>query len=131
MKGQKMEKYVRPVVLANEELAEGVYAASGTGVVSAASVTLETEGNQYYKVNTYKVTIVNSGSEPSSDWTVVLSVTSGTATEAKTYDTWTANASLNGSAITIEPGSGGTIPAGDKIELIIAVSYNSDSVTVQ
>lgn len=126
-----MEKYVRPVVLANEELAEGVYAASGTGVVSAASVALETEGNQYYKVNTYKVAIVNSGSEPSSDWTVVLSVTSGTATEAKTYDTWTANASLSGSTITIEPGSGGTIPAGDKIELIIAVSYSSDSVTVQ
>lgn len=126
-----MEKYMRPVVLANEELAEGVYAASGTGAVSAASVSLETEGNEYYKVNTYKVTIVNTGSEPSSDWSVAISVTSGTATEAKTYDTWTANASLSGSTITIEPGSGGTIPAGGKIDTVIAVSYSSDSLTVQ
>lgn len=134
--------YERPIVLANEELAEGVYAASGTtsttsggtstgsGGVSVAGVSLTSEGNQYNKVNIYNVTIQNSGNQPAADWKVSLSVTSGTATGATIYNNWLASAALSGNTISITPGGGGAIPAGGSIEVEVVVNYSSDSITV-
>ncbi|MCM1056190.1 MAG: cellulose-binding domain-containing protein [Firmicutes bacterium] len=129
----KVTNYERPVVLANEDVAEGVYAASGApaGSVSVSGVELTSAGSQYNKVNTYKVTIKNSGSEESTDWSVNISVTSGTATGAQVYNGWLASASLSGSTITITPGGGGAIPVGEKITVEVVVSYSSDSVEVK
>lgn len=132
-----MKSYERPVVLANEELAEGVYAASGSfagagsGAAFVSDVELVSAGNEYYKVNTYKVTISNSGSQDLTEWSVSVSVTSGTATNAEVYNGWLASASLTGDKITITPGQGGVISANNSIDVEIVVGYSSDSVTVQ
>lgn len=136
-----MKNYEKPVVLPNEDLAEGVYAASGAvdssgaGVAgSSASVTnvrLTSSGNAYYKVNTYEVTIKNNGREDLAGWTASVSVTSGTAVAATTYNTWLAAVSYGNGIITIKPGEGGTvIGAGQEITVVLAVSYSSDEVTV-
>lgn len=138
-----MELYKKPVVLLNEELSEGVYAASGDvttgpsepsapggGGVSVTGVWLTSEGNEYNKVNIYNVSISNSGGEEAASWSVSVSVTSGTATEAKVYNGWQASASLSGSTITITPGGGGAIPAGGSITVEVVVFYSGDSVTV-
>lgn len=134
-----MKNYEKPVILANEELAEGVYAASGavsegtggSASVSVSNVETASVGNQWYKVNTYTVTIQNSGSEASAVWSANVSVTAGTADSASTYDTGLANVSLSGSTITITPGERGTIPAGGAINVTVVVNYSSDSVTVE
>ena len=130
-----MKLYEKPVILANEELAEGVYAASGdiagaSGSVSVSGISLTSEGNQYNKVNIYAVTIKNGTKEAVADWSVSVSVTSGTATNATIYNGWLASASLSGSTITITPGGGGEIPAGGSIEVEVVVTYSSDSVKV-
>lgn len=136
-----MSLYKKPVVLVNEELAEGVYAASGAapsdppvsggaGSASVSNVALKSEGNIYYRVNTYTVTIQNSGSEELASWSVFVSVTSGVATEAKVDNGWLASASLSGSTITITPGGGGAIPGNGSIDVDVVVSYSSDSITV-
>lgn len=138
-----MVGYEKPLVVANDEVAEGVYAASGavvpgatdspdagSGSASVSTVELGTAGNAWYKVNTYKVTIQNSGNEDLNEWAATVSVTSGTATAAKTYNSWQASASLNGNTITITPGSGGTIGAGQSITVEIEVSYSSEAITV-
>ena len=125
-----MKEYDRPIIMATEELAEGVYAASGSNPISVSSVELISEGNQWNKVNTYKVTIRNSGSADLADWIVSISVTSGTATNATVYNGWQASASLNGKKITITPGGGGVIEAGGAIDVEVVVTYDSDSVTV-
>lgn len=136
-----MELYKKPVVLLNEELSEGIYAASGDvtttepsapggGGVSVTGVWLTSEGNEYNKVNIYNVLISNSGGEEAASWSVSVSVTSGTATEAKVYNGWQASASLSGSTITITPGGGGAIPAGGSITVEVVVSYSSASIAV-
>ena len=130
-----MKNYEKPMILVNEELAEGVYAASGVlsgaGIASVSDVALTQEGNQWNKVNTYTVTITNTGSENLTDWSVSISVTSGTATSATVYNGWLAAASLSGNKITITPGGGGVIKAGDSIDVEVVVAYSSDSITVQ
>lgn len=135
-----MTNYEKPVVLANEDVAEGVYAASGAvvsipteaggGSVSVSGVELSAAGNQWNKVNTYNVTIANNGNEDKADWSVTVSVTSGTATGAQIYNGWLASASQNGSTITITPGGGGAIGAGQSIVVEVVVSYSSDAITV-
>lgn len=136
-----MKNYEKPVLLVNEELAEGVYAASGAvgettdgsgaAAVSVSGVETTSTGNQWYKVNTYSVTVQNTGNEAAADWSASVSVTAGTADSASTYDTGLANVSLSGSTITITPGERGTIPAGGKIAVTVVVNYSSDSVTVK
>lgn len=136
-----MTNYEKPVVLANEDVAEGVYAASGAvvsvpteaggGSVSVSGVELSEVGNQWNKANTYKVTIANSGNEDMADWSVTVSVTSGTATGAQIYNGWLASASLNGSTITITPGGGGAIGAGQSIVVEVVVKYSSDAIIVE
>ena len=132
-----MKKYEKPMILVNEELAEGVYAASGalggadTASASVSDVKLTQEGNQYNKVNTYTVTITNSGNEELTNWSVSITVASGTATNATVYNGWLAAASLSGNKITITPGGGGTISAGSSIDVEVVVTYSSDSITVQ
>lgn len=141
-----MTNYEKPVVLANEDVAEGVYAASGavvpeasapaeigggSGSASVTGVELTSAGNEYYKVNTYNVTITNNGNEDKADWSVTVSVTSGTASGAQIYNSWLASASLNGSTITITPGGGGAIGAGQSIVVEVVVSYSSDAIIVE
>ncbi len=139
-----MVNYEKPLVLANEEVAEGVYAASGAvapggtgtteiggGSASVKEVKVVSEGNQWNKVNTYNVTIENSGNEELKDWTVSISVASGTATGAQVYNGWQASASLSGNTITITPGGGGAIGAGESIAVEVVVNYSSDSITVK
>ncbi len=133
-----MKDYIKPMVLVNEELTEGIYTASGdnsggaagTGV-SVSGVRLDSEGHEYYKVNSYTVTVANSGSENMTDWKVNLSVASGHATNAQIYNSYQASASLSGDTITITPGEGGTIAAGSAIEIQLVVSYDSDFVEVR
>lgn len=131
--------YKKPLVFANEELAEGVYAASGandagndspTEGVAVTNVKLTTPGNPNYKVNVYTVTIRNFGNEAVSDWKATVSVTSGVATYAQVYSNWTASASLKGTTITITPGGGGTIPANGTIDVEVVVSYSTDSIEI-
>lgn len=135
-----MKNYEKPIVLANDELAEGIYAASGavnegssssgTDAVSVSKVTLASEGN-WDGVRTYNVTITNSGSENLTEWSASISVTSGTATNVTIYNNWLASATLNGNKITITPGGGGTIEAEKSIDVSVVVWYSGDSITVQ
>lgn len=104
--GYRMKKYERPVVLVNEELAEGIYTASGdsgsvdTGAtkdsISVSSVKEKSVGDQWNKTNTYGVTIKNSGSAESKDWSVTITVSRGAPTGAQVYNTWQASASRVG-----------------------------------
>lgn len=134
-----MKTYERPVVLANEDLAEGVYAASGavadsgsgSASVSVSNVEETSTGNQWYKVNVYTVTVGNSGGETAENWSASVSITAGTVDSVSTYDPGLAGVSLSGDKITITPGERGSIPAGGSIQVSVVVSYSSDSVTVQ
>lgn len=130
-----LKNYEKPVVLANDELAEGVYAASGSfagaGAAFVSGVELVSAGNEYYKVNTYKVTITNSGSQDLMEWSASVSVTSGTASNAQVYNGWQASASLSGDKITISSGEGGMISANGSIDVEVVVEYSSESITVQ
>ena len=127
--------YKKPLVLANEELAEGVYAASGDdnnepnkdGVV-VTDVKLTTPGNEYYKVHVFTVTIHNYGNTAVKDWKATVNVTSGVATNAQVYNGDLASASLSGTAITITPGAGGGIPANGSINVEVVVSFSSSDV---
>lgn len=137
-----MKNYEKPIVLSNEDIAEGIYAASGAvdssgagasgSAASVSKVTLSSSGNEYYKVNTYEVTVKNSGSEDLAGWAASVTVTSGTVTAVTSYNTWLATAEHAGSVITIRPGNGGTIiGAGQEISVTLAVSYSSDAVAVE
>ena len=135
-----MKKYEKPVVIVNEELAEGIYTASGdsdivdAGVtkdsISVSSVKEKSVGDQWNKTNTYAVTIKNSGNAESKDWSATITVSQGTPTVAQVYNTWQASASLSGNTITITPGGGGAIAAGSSIEVEVVVSYSSSSINV-
>ncbi len=128
-----MKKYESPKILVNEELAEGVYAASGTTASEGISysISLTEQGSQYNKVNKYNVAVTNNGSERLTDWSVTLHVTAGTISGAQIYNGWQASASVNGDQITVTPGGGGAIEAGATINIEVVVFYTSDSVTVQ
>lgn len=132
-----MKTYEKPIVLANSELSEGVFAASGTGPVgpaassggvSVSSVTMKEQGNPNYKVNKYDVVIKNDSDQELTDWAAALNVSG--ATNAQIYNGWQAGASLNGGAITITPGGGGTIPPGGSITVEVVVSYDGDGVSI-
>lgn len=125
-----MKNYEKPVILANEELAEGVYAASGAGSVSVSSVELTAPGSEWYPVNTYKVTVTNMGSEGTADWSVSIPVVSGTVKEVGTYSGWFANVSYNGSSIVITP-SGGEFAGGSSTEVQITVKYDGAPVKIE
>lgn len=127
-----MKCYESPTILLNEELAEGVYAASGTvaGGGISYSISLTEEGNQYNKVNKYNVAVTNNGSETSSNWSVTLQA-AGSISGAVIYNGWQASAAVNGNQITITPGGGGAIEAGSTINIELVVSYNGESVTVK
>lgn len=136
-----MKNYEKPIVLSNEDIAEGVYAASGAvdssgagatgGAASVTKVELTSLGNAYYKVNTYDVTIKNNGSEDLTGWTASVSVTSGTVTAATIYNSWVAAAAYENGVITIRPGEGGTvIGAGQEITVSVAVSYSSETIAI-
>lgn len=137
-----MKNYEKPMVLSNEDVAEGVYAASGAvdsseagtagGAASVSKVELTQPGNEYYRVNTYDITIKNNGSEDLTGWSASVSVTSGTATGATTYNTWLASVSYGNGVITITPGQGQTvIGASQEIKVSVAVSYSGDGITVE
>lgn len=138
--GYKMKKYEKPVVIVNEELAEGIYTASGdsdnvdagvaNNAISVGSVKEKTVGDQWNKTNTYGVTIKNSGNTESKDWSVTVTVSQGTATGAQVYNGWQASASLSGNTITITSGGGGAIAAGGSIEVEVVVQYSSNSIKV-
>lgn len=128
-----MKNYERPVVLANEDLAEGVYAASGavsgSGSVGVSSVELTGAGSEWYPVNTYAVTVLNSGSEAAAEWSVSVSIVSGKVKEVGTYSSWFANVALNGNQIVITPnGNGGFV--GEQ-EVQITVKYEGDPVKLE
>ena len=136
-----MEMYQKPVVLLNEELAEGVYAASGavdaggstTGGAGGARVSkieLTSAGNEYYKVNGYTVTISNDGSEELTDWSVTLTVI-GTATSLTNYDSQNFKVTLDGNTITITPIQYGSIAPGGTKSVGFAVSYSSPAITLE
>lgn len=127
-----MKCYESPTILLNEELAEGVYAASGTvaGGGISYSINLTEAGNQYNKVNKYNVAVTNNGSETSSNWSVTLQA-AGSFSGAVIYNGWQASAAVNGNQITITPGGGGAIEAGSTINIELVVSYNGESVTVK
>ncbi len=149
-----MTNYERPAVWLSEGSAEGVYAASGavsegeggsgsaggegavggagSSSVSVSQVELTSEGNQYDKRNIYTVTLQNDTGADSSDWSFTLTVTAGTAVSAQVYNGWLANASLSGNTITVTPGGGGTIKAGESKGIEVVVEYDgSDFITVQ
>lgn len=125
--------YEKPIVLANEELSEGVYAASGaqaaTGPVSISEIREKSLGNQWNKVNQYWVKVSNSGNEVAKGWSVTISVTSGVAKKAYTYDTGAATATLLGNVITLTCGGRGIDP-NSSTDIEVVVEYSSDSVTV-
>lgn len=125
-----MKSYEKPVILANEELAEGVYAASGAGSVSVSSVVLTASGNEWYPVNTYTVTVTNMGSEGTADWSVSIPVVSGTVKEVGTYSGWFAKVSYNGSSIVITP-YGGEFAGGSSTEVQITVKYDGTPVKIE
>lgn len=135
-----MKTYEKPIVLVNSELSEGVFAASGvtgpvgptgsSGGASVSSVTMTKPGNPNYKYNTYNVVIKNDSDKELTDWTAALNVSSGAATNAQIYNGWQAGASLNGGAITITPGGGGTIPPGGEITVEVVVGYDGDGVEI-
>lgn len=131
-----MKNYEKPVVVPNDETAEGVYAASGavdSGVdtVAVSDIELVTPGNEYYKTNVYRVTICNYSNEEKKDWSVNIKVVSGNATEAKTYNGWLARVSLSGNTVTITPSDGGALDAGKAISVEVVISYDSGSITVE
>lgn len=129
-----MKTYEKPMIIKVEDVAESVYMASGTagggstGNGISYTVALMQPGDQYNKVNKYKVIISNNSDSDASDWKVELTVT-GSASSAQIYNVWFASATLNGNKITITPGGGGTIEAGKALTVEMVVNYDT-AITV-
>lgn len=65
--------YTKPVVLMNDDLGEGVYAASGsTSETVDYSLRVNSEGNQYYNWNGYNITFTNNTGKTLSTFSVRL-----------------------------------------------------------
>ncbi|MCC8104796.1 MAG: hypothetical protein LIO99_02045 [Clostridiales bacterium] len=94
--------YRKPLILAENELAEGVYTASGSGSVGY-SIKLESDwgdGGKYYRL------YIDTQSLTTSDtWSITLTISGGTASSIR-LDDGRLTATLNGSTITIT-GTGG------------------------
>lgn len=130
-----MKAYEKPMIIKVEDVAESVYMASGaTGGSSAGNgisytVSVKSQGNEWYKVNTYQVIISNHSENDASEWKVELTV-SGSASNAQIDNSYVASATLNGNKITITPGQGGAIKAGEALTVDVTVYYDTESITV-
>lgn len=125
-----MKRYERPMVFVNEELAEGIYAASGAGTSSDITYDVGVI-RQWNNTKVYNVTVKSSSAEEVSLWTVSLKVVEGTAINAQVYNNWLASASLQGDTITITPGGGGSVSADKSVTFEMQVDYSSDSGKIQ
>lgn len=127
-----MERYEKPSVVINDEMTEGVYAASGAvddpGSVHVSAIDVVSKGSQYNKVNVYKIKITNSTNEEATDWSVTIDAAGDLecagVTGATIYNGWLASTTLNNGIIKITPGGGGAIAAGESIEVELVVNYN-------
>lgn len=132
-----MELYNKPVVLLNEELSEGVYAASGNpggGASSGGATVTVTPGNTWGNPGNYtsqfKVTVTNTGTEKIANLEVKLYVT-GTIIEFRPYN-GSLIASLNGNTITIvsdQWGNGNAAPGGS-VSIEFQIDHSSATVSI-
>lgn len=119
------KEYEKPFVLVRADLFEGVYLASGATAGGISYSVSQTEwGSEYYPVNKYTLTVTNDSDQSVSDWTVHLSISSGTVTKVQIYNGWIASADFSSSQITVKPGGGGAIEAGDSLAIELVVSYS-------
>lgn len=124
------------MIFVNEELAEGIYAASGAGTDGDITYSIDLMGtsnldyiSQEY---TYNVTIKNNSAEEASSWTVLLKVVEGMALDVKGYDNLKVSVSLRGDIITVTPGRVGSIPANGSITVeMVVVNYGVMWLKVQ
>lgn len=137
-----MKFYEKPIILLNEELSEGVYAASGAVSPSGpsgpsgpsasgggVSATVNVSNNDTWnKVIDFTVTIQNNGSETATDWSVSLHVT-GTPISLTNYDS-NYKATLSGNTITITPVQWGDISVGGSKTVGLKLSYSGDSISI-
>jgi hypothetical protein len=122
-----MKKYTKPMILFNEQLAEGVYTASGAGGVSYI-LTAGEPGNQWYTTAAYSIRVVNNTAETVNGWKVVLTVTSQNATGLSVYD-GRYSGKLSGNQIIISGQD--SLASGGETQFGFAVSYSGSGVTVQ
>lgn len=112
-----MRKYEKPIVLVNDELFEGVFAASGAvaGGNVALSVSASIAGSNGSDTCYLTGKVTNNTAADVKDWRVQLTF-NGTITSATVYN---CNASINGSVLTITPAQdyNRTIAAGGFAEL--------------
>ena len=106
--------------------------ASGAGSVSGVSYSLEiqSEGNEWYRTNSYGVTVRNNSAEEIAAWSVTIPITSGTAKSVTSYNGWFATAYLKGNSVVLEPGQGGVLAPGGEGDIQIAVGYDGDHLTL-
>lgn len=125
-----MKKYERPIVLVNEELAEGVYAASGGAEVTSdcwtVNVTKDQEDAGGY--STYRVAATHSNSVTHiSTKTVVTVVFDGTVTSAE-YEGF--DVSVSGNTVTLTREShANAYYSGDNFNSLLKVWPKGLSVT--
>lgn len=96
-----MKNYEKPIILANNELSEGVFAASGAvaggnGTLSVSVSVASTDGN---KTCYFGGAVTNNSSETISDWNIQLSFDGAVATASVSN----CNVSISGNTITITP----------------------------
>ncbi len=100
-----MKNYEKPIVLANSELSEGVFTASGTfggGTASgndALSVIASIAGSNGSNTCYFSGKVTNNTAESITGWSVQLAF-SGAITKATIYN---CNVSINGNILTITP----------------------------
>lgn len=112
-----MKNYEKPMILANEELAEGVYAASGSSgsgdgaLIVEATITSNDGSSTCY----FSGTVQNTSANDVSSWSATL-VFDG---PVSTATVWNCNTAISGSTIIITPQEGSwneTIAAGGKVD---------------
>ncbi|MCD7717013.1 MAG: hypothetical protein LUI39_11275 [Lachnospiraceae bacterium] len=97
-----IDTYSKPLILADSELAEGVYTSSGSGSVGY-SIKLESDWGDGGKV--YRLDIDTQSLTTSDSWSITLTISGGTVTGISVYD-GRLTGTLSGSTITIS-GTGG------------------------
>lgn len=129
-----MQAYTKPQFIVEESSAEGVYMASGATESAQSDITASVvpgnQGNEWYRVANFAVTLKNNTSETLTDWSYTLSVTSGTATSVSTYDNSQANVSFKNDKITLTTGQWGQISPGGSITVQLVVNYEGNGVTI-
>lgn len=124
-----MNKYLKPMIIENTDMSEGVYMASGAGTSAAQknySIRLQDAGNEWYKVARYVVTFLDvpDGGAEKHRATAVLSIGGDGVITDVSVGNAAGSAVLSGDTITVNLEA-----YGNEVQLVVAYSKSGYTIS--